>query len=100
MSPPSEELTNHSFSLAMDVGMYLARTFERNHPGSAWTQFLNNKKFADHGQPVLTGFGPVPLNPIQLAVTLAYGLALKKQTGKRLRAIFEYWCGQVLPLKH
>jgi|SRR6185312_2911608 len=36
MSLPDTDLTNHSFSLAIDVEMYLARTFERaySQPGS------------------------------------------------------------------
>jgi hypothetical protein len=93
-SPPVVDLTNRSFSLAMDVGMYLARTLERTHPHLQWKQFLDNKKFADYGQPVLMGFGPVPLNPIRIAVSLAYGIAAGNQSGKRLSELFDYWSGQ------
>jgi len=100
MSPPDVDLTDRSFSLAMDVGMYLARTFEGTHPGVVWKQYLDNRNFADYGQPVLNGFGPVPLNPVRIAVTLAYGLASKKQTGKRLREIFDYWSKQALQPRH
>jgi hypothetical protein len=89
------DLTNRTFSLAIDVGMYVARTFEHSYPQLSWEQLLDNKKFADYGQPVLTGFGPVPLNPVRIAVTMAYGLAFGKQTGKRLREIFDYWSNQV-----
>lgn len=89
------ELTKESFSLAFDVGLYLARTLERAHPRLAWKQFLNDKRFADYGQPVLTGFGRVPFNPVGVAVTMAYGLASGKQTGKRLSAVFDYWSNHV-----
>jgi hypothetical protein len=95
VSAPGVDLTNRSFSLAIDVGLYLAGTLERAYPQLGWKQFLDNKKFADYGQPVLTGFGQVPLNPIRIAVTLAYGLASGKQTGNRLREIFDYWTKQV-----
>lgn len=88
--PPGVDLTNRSFSLAIDVGIYLVRTLERAHPQLAWKQFLDDKKFADYGQPVVIGFGPVPLNPVRIAVTLAYGIAAGKQSGKRLRELFSY----------
>jgi hypothetical protein len=101
MAVPEVELTNRSFSLAIDVGIYVARMFEQNYPQQlSWKQFLDNKKFADYGQPVLTGFGPVPLNPIRIAVTLAYGLASRRQTGKRLREIYDYWARQVVGRPH
>jgi hypothetical protein len=92
-SPPPVELTNRSFSLAIDVGMYFARTLERAYPQLTWKQFLDNKRFADYGQPVLTGFGPVPLNPVRVAITLAYGIADGKRSGKRLGEMFDYWGG-------
>lgn len=92
---PNEELTNRTFSLAMDIGMYLAHVLLKNFPSLRWEQPLDDKKFADYGQPVLVGFGPVPLNPVRIAVTLAYGLVSKKQSGKRLREIYDYWSKQV-----
>jgi hypothetical protein len=95
MSAPDVDLTNRSFSLAIDVGLYFARTFERAYPQLTWEQFFDDKKFADYGQPVLTGFGQVPLNPVRIAVSLAYGIASGKQTGKRLKEIYDYWSKQV-----
>jgi hypothetical protein len=100
LTVPDVDLTNYCFSLAVDVGIYLARTFERAYPQLTWKQFFNDKKFADYGQPVLTGFGQVPLNPVRIGVTLAYGLASGKQTGKRLREIFDYWSNQVEARRH
>jgi hypothetical protein len=88
---PEEDLTNESFSFAMDIGMYFARVLLRAHPSLRWEQPLDDKRFADYGQPVLVGFGPVPLNPIRIAVTLAYGLAGGTQRGKRLRELYDYW---------
>ncbi len=92
---PDDELTNRTFSLAMDVGMYLSQVLQKSNPSLRWQQPLNDKKFADYGQPVLMGFGPVPLNPVRIAVTLAYGLITKKQSGKRLRELYDYWAKQV-----
>jgi hypothetical protein len=88
---PNEELTDRSFSLAADVGMYFGQVIIQNLPGTRWDQALKNPKMADYGQPVIVGFGPVSLNPVRIAVTLAYALAAKEQTGERLRALFEVW---------
>ncbi|MBM3257444.1 MAG: hypothetical protein FJY98_03950 [Candidatus Liptonbacteria bacterium] len=92
---PDAELTNSTFSLAMDIGMYFSQVLRRTHPSLKWEQPLKDKKFADYGQPVLVGFGLVPLNPVRIAVTLAYGFAAKKHSGSRLRELFEYWSSRV-----
>ena len=84
------QLTNRTFSLAMDVGMYLSQVFLHQHPALRWDQPFGNKKFIDYGQPVLVPFeGNVPLNPIRLVVTLAYAIAKKTKTGKGLRDLYE-----------
>ena len=92
---PEGELTSRTFSLAMDVGIYFSQVLVKEHPSLHWEQPLNDKKFADYGQPVLVGFGPVPLNPVRILVTLAYGLVSKTQGGKRLRELHDYWSKQV-----
>src|SRR5688572_20764356 len=56
----NKELTNRTFSLAIDIGMYLARVFQQNHPLLRWEHWLKGKKDIDYGQPVLIGFGRVP----------------------------------------
>jgi hypothetical protein len=91
----NEELTNRTFSLAMDVGMYLAQVLLKNHPSLRWEQPFGSKKFVDYGQPVLVGFGAAPLNPVDIAVTLAYGLVSKRRGGQRLREIYDHWSQQV-----
>lgn len=86
-----EELTNRTFSLAIDVGMYLSEVFLNNCQGLRWDQLFGNKKFVDYGQPVLVGFGVVPFNPVRMVVTYAYGVASKKEGGKGLRDIYDIW---------
>ena len=95
-SPPTTDLTNETFSLAMDIGMYFARTLQQAYPQLQWTQYLDNKKFAHYGQPVLIGFGVVPLNPVHIAVTLGYGIAAGKQKGTRLTELFAVWSKQAV----
>jgi hypothetical protein len=91
----NEELTERTFSLAMDIGMYFSQVMLKNHPSLEWEQPLGSKRNVDYGQPSLSGFGVVTLNPVGIAVTLTYGLAEKKKTGKRLREVYEYWTKQV-----
>jgi hypothetical protein len=85
------DLTNRTFSLAMDVGMYLSQVFMRNHPSLNWDQPFGSKKFIDYGQPVLVGFFAqnIPWNPVGVAVTLVYGLARKTKTEMALREIYD-----------
>ena len=97
MDVPSEELTDRTFSLAMDVGMYFSQVLMKNFPALKWEQPVGNKRFVDYGQPSLTGFGPVTLNPVGIAVTFAYGLASKTKIGKRLREVYNYWAQRVKP---
>jgi hypothetical protein len=86
-----EELTNRTFSLAMDIGMYFSQVLLQNHPSLKWEQRIGSKRFADYGQPLLAGFGPAPLNPVRIAVTLAYGFANKNRSGSRLRELYDVW---------
>jgi hypothetical protein len=86
---PDEELTNRTFSLAIDIGMYFAQVVLRNLPGTRWDQPLGNKNFADYGQPVIMGFGTVPLNPVRVTVTTAYAISRKKPA--HLRGLYDTW---------
>ena len=86
---PGEELTDRTFSLAMDIGMYFSQVILKNVPGTRWDQILKNKKDADYGQPVLTGFGVATLNPVWIMVTTAYGISRNKPA--RLRQLFGTW---------
>jgi hypothetical protein len=95
MEIPGEELTDRTFSLAMDIGMYFSQVLLKSYPSLKWQQALGSKKFVDYGQPVLVGFGPVSLNSVRITVTFAYGLASKDNTGKRLREIYDYWAKKV-----
>lgn len=89
INPSGQELTNRTFSLAMDIGMYFAEVVLKNLAGTRWTQPLENKKLADYGQPVVTGFGALMLNPVRVMVTTAYAISRKKPA--ELRALYDTW---------
>lgn len=86
---PGEDLTNKTFSLAMDIGMYVSQVLLKKHPTLEWSQPFGNKKFVDYGQPILSGFGKMTFNPVRIAVTLAYSFSDKSKTGGRLRELFD-----------
>jgi hypothetical protein len=94
---PGEELTHKTLSLAVDIGMYLGQVFLTNHPSLKWAQDISNKKFAYYGQPLLVGFGSVPLNPAGTALVQAYGLVSKSKTGDRLREVYDIWQKRIEP---
>ena len=85
------DLTNRTFSLAMDVGMYLSQVLITNVPALRWEHPLGSPNFAEYGQPVLRGSGRVPLNPVGVLVALAYGIARKTKSGGRLRELYDIW---------
>lgn len=95
---PEEDLTNRTFSLAMDIGMYFGQVVLRNLYGTQWEQPLKNKKFIDYGQPVLIGFGVIMLNPIRIILTTAYGISCRQQNGERLRELYDIWAKMRAPL--
>lgn len=87
---PGPELTNRTFSLAMDIGMYLSQVFLKNHPSLKWNQPFGSRRFVDYGQPVLIEFTSAPFNPVAIVVRHAYGLA--NRTNKRsLRDVYDIW---------
>jgi hypothetical protein len=92
-----EQLTNRTFSLAMDIGMYFGQVVLKNIDGTKWDQPLRNEKFVDYGQPVIMGFGSVPLNPVRIVVSLAYGIARKKRGAGRLREVYDTWAKMKRP---
>ena len=97
MEIPREELTDQTFSLAVDVGMYFSQILLKNYPSLQWNQPFGGKLHIDYGQPVLAGFGAMAFNPVHMMTMLAYSLADKKQTGKRLREVYDIWSKKVLP---
>lgn len=84
------ELTNRTISLAMDIAIYLSQVLLHNHPRLKWDQQFGSKKYIDYGQPVLTGFpNDVPMNPVRVVTSLAYGLVKNTTSTKALREIYD-----------
>lgn len=91
IDPPKDVLTRESYSIGFDVGLYFAQTLIAHHPNLKWTQDFRSRKDMDFGQPLLTPFGPLQLNPIRIAINVAHGLARKQRPATRLREVYEEW---------
>ncbi len=92
----NKQLTIKTFSLSVDIGMYLGQVFLKNHSSLRWTQYLSDKRFVDYGQPVLVEFRGGPLNPVRIMVVLARGLADKTRDGRRLLELYNIWAKKVV----
>jgi hypothetical protein len=92
---PSHDLTNRTFSLAMDIGMYFSQVVMRAFPSVRWSQDLKHKRYADYGQPVLIEFTNAPLNPVRTIITAAYRIANGSKDAKCLLNIYNVWSKMV-----
>ncbi|MDY7560890.1 hypothetical protein QN366_21890 [Pseudomonas sp. CCC3.2] len=91
------ELTSETKSLAVFIGMYYGQVAIKNNPKLSWKQVKANMKLADFGQPVISGPGVVPINPVRVANVLACGIARGSKTGSRLRGSYDNWSKLVVP---
>ncbi len=85
------KFTFRTYSLAMDVGIYLSQVLCKNYPELKWVQPTKHKRFIDYGQPALAHFGRTVMNPPRLVLGLAYGIARKTSNGTELRRVYNYW---------
>lgn len=89
---PKRELTNKTFSLAIDIGMYLSQVFLKNIPSLKWQHITKgSKNYIDYGRPVIARFGNLVFEPTHMMVVQAYSLADKTWGGSSLRKLFETW---------
>jgi len=91
MPVPDWELTNRAFSFATDVGIYFGTALMTKYPHLHWEQSKKNRRDADYGQAMLSGFGRVSLNPVHIIVTTAYGIASGKRGPERVIELWGYW---------
>jgi hypothetical protein len=87
------DLTNRTYSMAMDSGMYLGKVMLRTHPTRLrWDQDLRDKRDADYGQVLIVGTGVVSMNTVGFFVGIATSF-VRKTAKKDLRAIYNVWSG-------
>ncbi len=92
---PTYELTNRTYSLCLDMGMYFGRVMMEHHPSLRWTQLLKPKNAAYFGQPVIVDFRGGPMNPVWLCITFATRIARGEPDAARLTSLYNIWSADV-----
>lgn len=86
------ELSDKTYSLAIDIGMYFSQVLLTNIPGLKWEhKTRGSRRWIDYGQPILAGFGQELFNPVQMIIVLAYGYVDDTWKGNRLRQLYDIW---------
>ena len=84
-------LTNLGYALAADMGLLVAAALQQGFPRLTWDIVQKPKSDVSFNQPVLVGFGSVPLDPIQVSTTQAFGIVRGSRDGTAWQRVFEYW---------
>lgn len=83
-------LTGETFSIAMDVGIYLGEVFRKQFPALKWDLCTRPKRDISYNQPVLEG-GKMKIDPIHLVVTMAWGVARRRRDAGSLFELYNIW---------
>lgn len=86
------DLTLQTYSIALDIGMYMSQVMLAFIPGTSWHLELNDlKDFAHYGRPSIAGFTNGYFIPSRFMVVLGQGLAKGIKNGNRLYELFTIW---------
>jgi hypothetical protein len=72
---------------------YFGESVRHAADGVDWSQWLDNKRFADYGHAILVGAGlnVVPLNPLRIMKIWIHQLADGKSAAERLTDLYVTW---------
>lgn len=88
---PDWTWTPETLSLAYDVGIYLAKVFQKKSSKAVWTYFTKPKNHVYVNKPVLAGFD-VPLSPSDLVRNCIARLSNQRENSyEELKKIHDYW---------
>lgn len=88
------DLSEETYSLCYDTGMYFATVLEANLKGLSWTIVERPKRSIDIHQPVLTGFGELgkgEFNPVRMMTVQAWRAVRSSDKLPDLRQLFDVW---------
>jgi hypothetical protein len=88
--PSATELTDRTVSLSLDVGMYFGEVLLAQRPGLVWTQEVTSRRSVDYGHMVIR-VADVPLNPVRVALNIAYSVAKGADASAKLRSVYSHW---------
>jgi hypothetical protein len=87
------DLTDSGYALAADMGLLMSVMFQSMFPHLHWQIVRRPKSDISYNLPVLTGFGPVDLDPIQISITQAFGTISKNSGPEAWSEAFKVWKG-------
>jgi hypothetical protein len=85
------DLDEPTYSLAVDVGIYLGEVLRTGCEKLKWGVIVKDKRFVDYGCPVITGFGRAVMNPVRICAVLARGAVRGSANGDRLFELYKTW---------
>ena len=68
-------LTEESFSICIDVGIYLGECYRRHLPDARWALCTKPRNDISYHQPRIEGLEPHPIDPIRVTVSNGYLVA-------------------------
>lgn len=90
IQPSRRDLTKRSYSMAIDVAIYLSQAILVKRPELEWKYILNVKKHMDRNLPVLIGFrSKVTFSPINATIGIAWGFINGEESSTVLRTLAE-----------
>jgi len=90
-------LDENSYSIAVDIGIYLGEILRVNYPQLRWQLLTKPKSDIDYHYPVVTGgFGRKHhCNSLGVSISLALSFVEGVDDAFRLRKLYEIWSGYV-----
>lgn len=85
------DLDELTYSLAVDVGIYLGEVLRAGCEKLKWEVIVKDKRFIDYGCPVITGFGRAVMNPVRVCAVMARGVVRGSAEAGRLSELYEAW---------
>jgi hypothetical protein len=92
IEPPSEVPTELSELVGVDVGIYLAEAMRHHRPQLKWEVILKNRRHAEYGMPVLTGFvHEVPFDALRIGQGIVLALCKNRDLTQEVARLFDFW---------
>lgn len=91
IAAPESDLSIESFSIAFDVGIYFGEALLARHSQLQWEQDRTRKDSADFGQMLVSGGNSGPVNPIRVAINIAYSAVEGAEAKSELLEAFQIW---------
>lgn len=92
-----DELSEETFSLCVDIGIYLGETMRHSYPTLRWELLLAPDEDVDFHNPVLTPFQHnLHFNPVSCVITTASRYAKGDKAEPDLSGLYQCWAEYVM----